>query len=134
MATLKDYAKEAKARMKSGFWEEVKEQRQRDVQMAAQQGKNTDVVFKEYREVLTRRIFENETEEDEILYQKVCELLSQNHVVTNPIGMLADKQKMSEMTEHAKQHYIFELSKKFKQMKERYFKERQLAMMSKKEA
>ena len=49
MATLKDYAKEAKARMKSGFWEEVKEQRQRDVQMAAQQGKNTDVVFKEYR-------------------------------------------------------------------------------------
>ena len=39
MATLKDYAKEAKARMKSGFWEEVKEQRQRDVKRAAEQGK-----------------------------------------------------------------------------------------------
>ena len=90
--------------------------------------------MKEYREVLTRKIFENETEEDEILYRKVCELLSQNKVVTNPIGMLADKQKMSTMSEQAKQHYVFELSKKFKEMKERYFKERQLAMMSKKEA
>ena len=134
MMTLKDYAKEAKARMKSGFWQEVKEQRQHDVQSAAEQGKNTDVIFKEYREVLTRKIFENETEEDEILYRKVCELLSQNKVVTNPIGMLADKQKMSTMSEQAKQHYVFELSKKFKEMKERYFKERQLAMMSKKEA
>ena len=134
MMTLKDYAKEAKARMKSGFWQDVKEQRQRDVQLAAEQGKNTDVVFKEYREILTRKIFENETEEDEILYQKVCELLSQNKVITNPIGLLADKQKMSEMSEQGKQHYVFELSKKFKEMKERYYKERQLTITNKKEA
>ena len=67
MMTLKDYAKEAKARMKSGFWQDIIEQRKYDVQMAAEQGKSTDVVFKEYREILTRKIFENKTEEDEIL-------------------------------------------------------------------
>ena len=132
MMTLKDYAKEAKARMKSGFWQDVIEQRKYDVQMAAEQGKSTDVVFKEYREILTRKIFENKTEEDEILYQKVCELLSQNKVITNPIGLLADQRKMNSMTVHGKQNYIFELSKKFKEMKERYYKERQLTMTNKK--
>lgn len=132
MMTLKDYAKEAKARMKSGFWQDIIEQRKYDVQMAAEQGKSTDVVFKEYREILTRKIFENKTEEDEILYQKVCELLSQNKVITNPIGLLADQRKMNSMTVHGKQNYIFELSKKFKEMKERYYKERQLTMTNKK--
>ena len=132
MMTLKDYAKEAKARMKSGFWQDIIEQRKYDVQMAAEQGKSTDVVFKEYREILTRKIFENKTEEDEILYQKVCELLSQNKVITNPIGLLADQRKMNSMTAHGKQNYIFELSKKFKEMKERYYKERQLTMTNKK--
>jgi len=134
MATLKDYAKEAKARMKSGFWEEVKEQRQRDVKRAAEQGKSTDVVFKEYREILTRKIFETESKEDEILYARICELLSQNKVIINPIGLLADKEKMKQMSESAKQQYIFELSAKFKQMKERYYQERELMLVSKKEA
>ena len=134
MMTLKDYAKEAKARMKSGFWQEIKEQRKRDVEFAASQGKNTDVVFKEYREILTRKIYENTTDEDELLYQKVCELLSQNKVITNPIGLLADEQKMSEMSGQAKQNYIFELSKKFKEMKDRYYKEKHLSMTNKKEA
>ena len=134
MMTLKDYAKEAKERMKSGFWQEVKEQRERDVKIAASQGKSTDVVFKEYREILTRKIYENTTDEDERLYQKVCELLSQDKVITNPIGLLADEQKMKDMTPQAKQNYVFELSKKFKEMKDRYYKEKHLSINNKKEA
>ena len=49
MPTIKEYAKEAKTRMKSGFWDDVKTKRQSDVETAAIQGKNTDVVFCEYR-------------------------------------------------------------------------------------
>ena len=133
MMTLKQYAQEAKARLKSGFWEQVKEQRDHDVQNAIRQGKSPDVVYKEYREVLTRKIFENKNDEDEILYQKVCELLSQNQVITNPIGLLADEEKMKDMTPQAKQNYIFQLSAKFKEMKERYHKESQLSITNKKE-
>ena len=59
--------------------------------------------------------------------------MSQDKVITNPIGLLADEQKMKDMTPQAKQNYVFELSKKFKVMKERYYKERQLAMINKKE-
>ena len=126
MPTIKEYAKEAKTRMKSGFWDDVKTKRQSDVETAAIQGKNTDVVFCEYREVLKRKIFDPDSKEDEELYRKVCGLLSQNSVVINPIGALADKEKMRAMSESAKQHYIFELSKKFKEMKERYYKEKEL--------
>lgn len=123
MPTIKEYAKEAKTRLKNGFWDDVNIQRQNDVAVAANQGKSTDVIMSEYREVLKRKIFETETKEDELLYKKVCELLSQNRVIINPIGELADKNKMKNMSESEKQHYIFELSNKFKQMKERYYRE-----------
>ena len=118
MATLKDYARDAKARMKSGFWQEVNKRRSRDIDCAETTGKTKEVVLKEYREVLTRQLFEQESKEDEILYKKVCELLSQNKVVTNPIGMLVDREKMYQLTERGKQQYVLELSKKFKEMKE----------------
>lgn len=126
MPTLKEYAKEAKMRMKSGFWDDVKARRQTDVEVAAKQGKNSDLVLGGYREVLKRKIFDVESKEDERLYKKVCELLSQNRVVINPIGELADKAKMKNMTDSEKQHYIFELSKKFRQMKERYYREAEI--------
>ncbi len=132
MATLKDYARDAKARMKSGFWQEVNKRRSRDIDYAETTGKTKEVVLKEYREVLTRQLFEQESKEDEILYKKVCELLSQNKVVTNPIGMLVDREKMYQLTERGKQQYVLELSKKFKEMKERYYQESRLSMMSKK--
>ncbi len=130
MPTIKEYAKEAKARMKNGFWDDVNIQRQNDVAIAANQGKSTDVIMNEYREVLKRKIFETETKEDELLYRKVCALLSQKRVIINPIGELADKSKMKNMSEAAKQHYVFELSKKFKQMKERYFRETEISCKS----
>lgn len=130
MSTIKEYAKEAKARMKNGFWDDVKVKRQNDVEVAATQGRNTDVVFNQYREVLKRKIFENDTKEDEILYQKVCRLLARGGVVINPIGELADKEKMRGMSESAKQHYIFELSNKFRQMKERYYRENGIGSIS----
>ena len=132
MATLKDYAKEAKARLKSGFWQEVNKRRNRDIDQAEWLGKSKDIVLQEYKEVLTRQLFEKESEEDRILYKKVCELLSQNKVVTNPIGMLVDREKMYQLTERAKQQYVLELSRKFKEMKERYYKERGLTLVSKK--
>ena len=62
--------------------------------------------------------------------RKVCALLSQKRVIINPIGELADKSKMKNMSEAAKQHYVFELSKKFKQMKERYFRETEISCKS----
>ena len=126
MPTIKEYAKEAKARLKSGFWEEVIAKRAQDVKTAVNQGKNSDVVFCEYREVLKRKLFDGDSEEDEIFYKKVCELLSGDKVVINPIGELADKQKMQEMNESSRQQYIFELSKKFKKMKDRFYSEREI--------
>ena len=132
MATLKDYAKKAKARMKSGFWEEINKKRQLDIDSAESAGKSKDIVLKEYREVLTRQLFVQDSEEDELLYKKVCELLSEEAVILNPIGLLADKEKMSRMDEGAKQQYILELSNKFKEMKERFYQESRLSLVYKK--
>ena len=63
MPTIKEYAKEAKARLKSGFWEEVIAKRAQDVKTAVNQGKNSDVVFCEYREVLKRKLFDGDSED-----------------------------------------------------------------------
>ena len=61
---------------------------------------------------------------DEQMYKKVCEILDSDEDVVNPIGRLMDKSCYSGLDDGGKQRYILELSKKFNDLKERYYKER----------
>lgn len=54
------------------------------------------------------------------LYNKVCKILDRDEVVINPIQELVDTKYYNSLSLDAKQKYIFELSEKYKQMKERY--------------
>lgn len=57
------------------------------------------------------------------LYQKVCRLLEREDVVINPIKELVDYKYYNTLTLDAKQKYIFDLSEKYKTMKDKYFRE-----------
>ena len=57
------------------------------------------------------------------LYEKVCKLMEKEEVVINPIKELVDYKYYNTLTIEAKQKYIFDLSEKYKSMKERYEKE-----------
>ena len=54
------------------------------------------------------------------LYERVCRLLEREDVVINPIQELVDRKYYNTLTLDAKQKYIFELSEKYKEMKNRY--------------
>lgn len=66
--------------------------------------------------------------ENAILYKKVCQILESDEVITNPIMELIDKDYYNSLSSEAKQKYIFDLSDKYRAMKERYFKEKSLQM------
>lgn len=65
------------------------------------------------------------------LYERVCKLLNRDEVVINPIQELVDYKYYNTLSLEAKQKYIFDLSEKYKEMKARYYLEReQLANVS----
>ena len=69
--------------------------------------------------------------EEQELYLKVCKLLSKEEIVVNPIRELVDYKYYNTLSLESKQKYIFDLSEKYKLMKERYEKEhRELAKVS----
>ena len=60
------------------------------------------------------------------LYERVCKLLDKQEVVINPIKELVDYKYYNSLSIEAKQKYIFELSEKYKIMKLRYEREREV--------
>ena len=67
--------------------------------------------------------------EDEKLYNKVCKILSENEDIINPLGKLVDKTKFSMLSERDKERYIINLADKYKIMKKRFEKEKELSQV-----
>ena len=63
--------------------------------------------------------------QEQELYNRVCKLLESENVIVNPIQELIDHKYYSTLSLEAKQKYVFELSEKYKEMKNRYIKEHQ---------
>lgn len=69
-------------------------------------------------------------EQDQALYRKICKMLEEDRLIINPIQELVDKKYYDTLSLEGKQRYIFDLSDKYKEMKERYYKERNLSKVS----
>ncbi len=70
------------------------------------------------------------SDSDQALYKKVCKLLEEEQIIINPINELIDKKYYDSLSLEGKQRYIFDLSDKYKEMKERYYKEHGLSKAS----
>ena len=64
------------------------------------------------------------SDKDQVLYNKVCKLLDEDRLVINPINELIDKKYYETLSIESKQKYILDLSEKYRQMKDRYDRER----------
>lgn len=84
-------------------------------------GLKTSGFFADYKLVLLNN------KEDEKFYLKVKQILAENEDTVNPIGKLVDAQKFSSLSEQDKEKYLFNLVEKYKQMKERFCKEKELS-------
>lgn len=104
---LKKRAWLAKQRLKMGYWESIKTDA-----LVAEQVRSSVVACDDL------------SGEDEILYSKVCAILDRDELTINPIGQLIDGEVYAELDTAAKQRYVLELSDKFRELKERYYRER----------
>ena len=120
--SLKRYAKEAKKRMKSGFWQDYKSKVENDIEKANENENLKSKVVEYYQSKVAVTIKGVKTEDEEF-YNKVKELLSTCGDVSDAIGRLTDREYFLSLSYEARQRYLLDLSTKYRKAKERYLKE-----------
>ena len=120
--TLKQYAKEAKLRLKSGFWQDYKSKVDKQVEIA----ESTGVAPSKVKEYYSQRVYEDIKKPDtdeETFYLKVKKLLDEEGEVSNAIGRLTDKTVYEGLSYDEKQRYNLKISERYLKAVERYKKE-----------
>lgn len=125
---LKKRALLAKQRLKLGYWEQLQKEREQLLQTAGETDSVRQRVSELQRAKLSRDMNSvvnvDAAGRDEQMYKRVCEILDSDEDVMKPIGRLMDKSHYEELDDGGRQRYILELSKKFIELKERYYQER----------
>ena len=112
----------AKQRLKMGYWESLKQEKEQNelggnaITFAA----DRIAKYKLNAEIAVSRA----PAQDDKMYRKVCDILDSDEVATNPIGQLIDRDVYDALDAAAKQRYVLELSDKFRELKERYYREK----------
>ncbi len=122
--SLKDYAKEAKKRLKSSFWQEYKQKVEDESKRAEIDGTSKSKVV-EYYQNKAKVSIRGVKAEDEEFYLKVKNILDLYGDVSDALGRLTDKEYYKSLSYEAKQRYMLELSNKYRLAKERYYKEKE---------
>ena len=125
LKSLKQYCKEAKKRLKQGFWKNYQENLDKELLRAEMNGISTSKV-KEYYSIKISEDIKNTKDEFDEFYAKVKRLLDEEGEVSNAIGRLTDREHFDTLSYDEKQRYTLNLSEKYLQAVERYRKEKSL--------
>lgn len=123
--TLKQYCKEAKNRLKNGFWQNYQHDLNEELKKAEMQGISTSKVKEYYYQKVSGDIKNVKTDVEEF-YLKVKRLLDTEGEVSNAIGRLTDKEVFDKLSYEEKQRYTLELSEKYIKAVERYNMEKSI--------
>ncbi|MBO5045504.1 MAG: hypothetical protein J6C93_01365 [Clostridia bacterium] len=118
--TLKSLAKEAKMRMKRGFWAECSEQLDNERKKAKECGINESKMERYFTQKVTTQIRGEKADE---FYLKVRDLLLTEGEVSDAIGRLTDKEYYSTLSYSEKQRYSLDLSERYLRALERFKRE-----------
>lgn len=118
--TLKTLAKEAKQRMKKGFWKECEEELQVERLHAKENGINESKMERYFAEKVTTKI---RGESPDAFYLKVRDMLLAEGEVSDAIGRLTDQEYYKSLSYAEKQRYTLELSEKYLRALERFKRE-----------
>ncbi len=113
-------AREAKARMKKGFWEACEEQLEAERSHAKAQGINEGKLERYFQEKVEASI---KGESPDAFYLKVKEMLLSEGEVSDAIGRLTDKAYYATLSYAERQRYNLELSEKYLRALERFKRE-----------
>ena len=127
MSEIKRRALLAKQRLKMGYWQRMQDEQSR----MADATKNSALIesarsarLREFEMDSRRALGDDFAERDERIYGKVRDMLDKDEDVTDPIGRLVDRDVFDKLDADNRQRYILELSAKFRELKERYYKEK----------
>ena len=116
---LKTVAKEAKQRLKSGFWEKYKSDVRASSQKARSEGVSESVVISYYQKK-SAAVVKKAVTDDESFYEKVRAILETKGQVGNILALLIDHEEFDELSYDQKQKYLLELSGRYLKALERY--------------
>ena len=119
--SLKMLAKEAKQRMKKGFWQECEVKLNDERTHAKQQGINESKMERYFQQKVVTEIRGGDTKDE--FYLKVRDLLLCEGEVSDAIGRLTDKEYYATLSYSEKQRYMLELSDKYLKALERFKRE-----------
>lgn len=123
--TLKQYCKDAKNRLKKGFWQEYRKELSDKIEIAEKEGISVSKVKEYYAKKTADEI--KKTTDDEFYY-KVKKLLEEEGEVSDAIGRLTDKDYFENLSYEEKQRYTLTLSEKYVKAVERYKTEKSIKM------
>jgi hypothetical protein len=123
--SLKEYCKEAKKRMKSGFWQTYKKDLENELERAEKQGISKSQVKEYYVKKVSDSIKKKSDAEDEF-YLRVKYLLDTEGEVSDALGRLTNKEEYESLSYSEKQRYNLTLSEKYLKAVERYKREKAL--------
>ncbi len=118
--SLKTLAKEAKTRMKKGFWQQCEERLVSEKAHAKEQGINESKMERYFAEKVSTQI-KGEVQDD--FYLRVRDLLLSEGEVSYAIGRLTDKEYYATLSYADKQRYTLDLSEKYLRALERFKRE-----------
>ncbi len=121
--SLKQYCREAKKRLKAGFWQNYQRTLNEGIERAEKAGISTSKVKQYYAERVSENLKSNVQEKEEF-YQKVKKLLEEEGELPNALGRLTDTEYFNTLSYEEKQRYTLSLSEKYLQAVERFRKEK----------
>ncbi len=117
---MKSLAKEAKSRMKKGFWEQCERDLDVSRDFAREQGISESKMERYFAEKVTTRVRGESPDE---FYLRVKEMLLKDGEVSDAIGRLTDREYYMTLSYAERQRYTLELSEKYLRALERFKRE-----------
>ena len=115
--SLRDEARLAKSRIKSGFWTECQEDMDEHLEKARGQGLNESKAGRYFKAQVEAKI---EGKQEDEFYLRVKERLLTQGEVSDAIGRLTDKEYYATLSYEEKQRYTLTLSEKYLRALEKF--------------
>lgn len=115
--SLREEARRAKCRIKTGFWEDCKEDFQGKIEKAREQGLNESKAGRFFAKQVSQKI---EGKKEDEFYLRVKKMLLSEGEVSDAIGRLTDKEYYATLSYEEKQRYTLTLSEKYLRALERF--------------
>lgn len=106
--------------MKSGFWNDCKDDLNAQMEKAKEQGLNESKAGRYFKSRVSASLT---GEQEDAFYLKVKELLTREGEVSDAIGRLTDKEYYETLSYEEKQRYTLALSEKYLRALERFRRE-----------